>query len=915
MVLRLRDRRRKIDWYTGKQYVLLEILVPKNNEKGPISAESMFASLHGIFESQARIQEKISFEIVARKGLILFYVWTSSHLRDFVEAQIYAQYPTVEIRETSDLDQLEPATGSVASVDLLLNKSDVYPIKTFLNFEVDPLASITGVLSKVSSEDSIYIQVIIRPVSDTWRERGISWANAFKGGLDPSKQAISRMLSHGLINFGKLTLDTALGRVSEENQTSNPAPAKLSGPDTEAVKGIEAKTTKLGFATKIRIMAFSQDVPTAVARINGVTGAFKQFNTTNLNGFVASPVRTDAGVLDDYRKRIMGREYVFNIEELASVFHLPNISVETPTIAWAGSKKGEPPTNLPVEGSVDKSDLTLFAQTNFRHLVHRFGVKNDDRRLHFYAIGKTGTGKSTMLENMIIHDIRAGRGVAVVDPHGDLIDHILDFIPEHRVKDVVWFAPWDREHPIGFNPLEAVDIDLKPIVASGVVGIFKKIFGESWGPRLEYILRNTILSLLDYPNATLLGVTRVLVDKDFRQDVIKHIKDPIIRNFWINEFERYDPKFRVEAVAPIQNKVGQFLSTATIRNIVGQPRSTISMDDLMDGKKILLLDLSIGKIGEDTSALLGALMITKIQIAALSRANVPEDRRIDFYLYVDEFQNFATDSFAVILSEARKYRLNLIMTNQFIAQMPEIVADAIFGNVGTIISFRVGPQDATTLVKEFEPIFEANDLVNLDNYNVYVKMSIEGVTSPPFSAMTLPPSRDRSDFRQKAIEHSRLKYSLNRDDIEEDIMEWSKPIKIQLGQPAKSAQAVVAQEPKNLTAKPSIVSLGPKTYQEFIDRAGGRWFASLGSLPKVDQSSNPRLKTGGQALTKVQPKETDFTSQTKNQSGQTDRSVNDSTRKIDRAASKTGRGSDQSKPDSNQGKTNDLKPGQTVSFD
>ncbi|MDO8649967.1 MAG: type IV secretion system DNA-binding domain-containing protein, partial [Candidatus Berkelbacteria bacterium] len=470
---------------------------------------------------------------------------------------------------------------------------------------------------------------------------------------------------------------------------------------------------------------------------------------------------------------------IFNITELASIYHYPSLTVATPTIAWAGSKKGEPPANLPLEGTISPDELTVFGQTNFRSEVKRFGIKKKDRRLHMYIIGKTGTGKSTLMENMIIDDITEGRGLAVVDPHGSLIEHVLEFIPEHRLRDVVYFNPADHEFPVGFNLLENVDPEQKNLVASGVVGIMEKIFGEvSWGPRLEYILRNVILALLEYPNSTFMGIMRILTDNAYRRMVLNEVKDPVIRDFFINEYEKYEPKFRTEAIAPIQNKVGQFLSASTIRNIVGQPKSTVDIRQVMDEGKILLCDLSIGKIGEDNSALLGSMLITKIQLAAMGRVNIAEDQRRDFYLYVDEFQNFATESFATILSEARKYRLNLAMANQYTAQMPESVSNAVFGNVGTMISFRVGAQDAQLLVKEYEPVFDANDLVNLDNYQIYLKMAIDGVTVPAFSAGTLPPRSEKTNLTEQIIANSRQMYSRPVEEVEDYITEWSTPINL-----------------------------------------------------------------------------------------------------------------------------------------
>ncbi len=420
-------------------------------------------------------------------------------------------------------------------------------------------------------------------------------------------------------------------------------------------------------------------------------------------------------------------------------------------------------------------DITLFGETNYRNQCRRFGIKTDDRRRHMYLIGKTGMGKSTALENLIYSDIMAGHGMAIVDPHGDLVEKMLDFIPSNRLNDVIYFNPSDTEYPIAFNVIENVDPSHQHLVASGLVGVFKKIYAESWGPRLEYVLRNTILALLDYPGSTLLGTLRLLVDKTFRKKVVDKIKDPVVKAFWVEEYAKYPDKFQTEAIAPIQNKVGQFLSNSLIRNIVGQVKSAIDMRAIMDGEKILLVNLAKGRVGEDTSGLLGAMMITKLQLAAMERIDIPERERKDFYLYVDEFQNFATDSFANILSEARKYRLNLIIAHQYIEQLSDVVRAAVFGNVGTLVCFRVGGVDAEELVKEFTPHFEEEDLVNLPKYNVYLKLMIDGVASEPFSARILPPLTEemKTGNREKIIKVSRERYAKPKEVIEEKIARWS----------------------------------------------------------------------------------------------------------------------------------------------
>ncbi len=419
-------------------------------------------------------------------------------------------------------------------------------------------------------------------------------------------------------------------------------------------------------------------------------------------------------------------------------------------------------------------EIAVFAKTTYRNKSKKFGIKTDDRRRHMYLIGKTGMGKSTILENMVVEDIWAGRGVAVVDPHGDLAERIMEYIPDERIKDVVYFNPSDIDYPIAFNVVEQVEPHLRHLVASGLIGVFQKLWADSWGPRLEYILRNAILAILDFPGSTLLGVVRMLSDKNYRKRVVSNVKDPVVKAFWEKEFSSYADRFASEAVSPIQNKVGQFLSSSLMRNVIGQVRSSIDIRYIMDHGKILIMNLSKGRIGEDNSALLGAMMITKIQLAAMSRVDVLEEDRRDFYLYIDEFQNFSTDSFANILSEARKYRLNLILAHQYIEQLSEKVKPAVFGNVGTMVVFRVGATDAEELVKEFTPTFTEEDLVNLPKYEMYLKLMIDGISSSPFSALGLPPLREdqRTGNIQQVIDYSREKYASNREIVEEKIMTW-----------------------------------------------------------------------------------------------------------------------------------------------
>lgn len=430
-------------------------------------------------------------------------------------------------------------------------------------------------------------------------------------------------------------------------------------------------------------------------------------------------------------------------------------------------------------GSAKENATTFLARTNFRGADKVFGVKMKDRRQHMYVVGKTGTGKTALLKNMALQDIHAGRGIGIIDPHGEFVEEVIAQIPPERIKDVVYFNPVDADYPIGFNVLEVADTRYKHLVVSDLLGIFTKIWANVWSARMEYILQNCILALLDTPGTTLLGIPRLLVDKDYREKIIASVKDPVVRSFWVHEYETWRDQFRNEAIVPIQNKVGQFLNTSFIRNIVGQPKSTMNIPELMNSGKILLVNVSKGRIGEDNSQLLGAMIITKIQLAAMERVRVPEEERKDFYLYVDEFQNFATDSFASILSEARKYRLDLIIAHQYVGQLvtdtSTKVKDAVFGNVGTMIIFRVGAEDAEMMEKEFEPEFMPQDLVNLPNHHIYLKLMVDGVTARPFSAVTLAPLNFAEDpmMKEKILVASRALYGRPRAEVEAAIARWS----------------------------------------------------------------------------------------------------------------------------------------------
>ena len=781
------QNRRKAQFIEKQETAILKIKIPKTNDKDPTAAEMMFATLHGILKpkkehiKEGTVQDHISFEIVADSKVINFFVWMPKNIKDFVEGQIYAQYPSADIVEVEDYtkkleDENFTRERSFAAADIRLTKNDYLPIKTFNNFQVDPLAGITGVLSKLEEDgEEIWIQVLARPVDDEWKKEGLNYVKSKKEGSSSRNVDFGTILKQPLELIKDFIHITFIGPLESSGGKDGP---KLSAEEESIISGIEEKSEKLAYDTKIRLAYIAKSETKSKERIQAAIGAFKQYNTTNLNGFKGNWVGGSIGrFLSDYKNRIfLDDGFHLNIEELASIYHLPHTSVETPNISWTTFKTAEPPTNLPTSENTDPKDLALFAETNFRTSSPTpFGIKRDDRRRHMYIIGKTGMGKTKLIENLIINDIKNGEGVAFIDPHGESFDFILNRIPKERIKDVVIFNPADTDFPVAFNPMQYLDESLKIQTAAGIVGTFKKIFGYSWGPRLEYILNYTVLALLDTEGTTLLGVVRMLTDKKYRQRIVDNVKDPVVKKFWTDEFATYNDKFASEAIAPILNKVGQFISNSLIRNVIGQSRSSFNIRKLMDEQKIFLVNLSVGRIGETNAALLGSFMITAIHLAAMSRADIGEEDRKDFYFYVDEFQNFATESFSNILSEARKYRLALTIANQYLAQIDDSgVKDAVFGNIGTMITFRVGAADASELTKEFNPPFEAQDIINLPRQNIYLKMIIDGQAEAPFSARALTVDlSQKSDFVNDIIEQSRNRYSTPKQEVEEMVAEWT----------------------------------------------------------------------------------------------------------------------------------------------
>ncbi len=833
---------RKIEAVAQGEGDLLILEIPKTNDKKELAAEQMFASLHGILRDKEELktngghQEHLSFEFASVNGQIRFYVWVPRTLRSFVEGQIYSQYPTVQIREAEEDYVAHERDHTVTyTADITLTDKDVLPIKTFQSFEVDPLAGITGTLAKLEATgEEIWVQMLVRPIADDWHKNTESWVKSVRSGKGATNKYVNVSWIAQLLE--------ALWKPPEAGDKVTVA-KELSDRDKTRISEAESKATKLGYAVKIRIAYLGESQINAKQQMQAIVGTFKQFNSTNLNGFKSSGASFNKENLLAYRQRQFGHNgYVLNIEELASVYHLPHTNVETPNIVWASSKTAEPPAKLPIITGNPATDenISAFGLTNFRGINHQFGMLRYDRSRHVYIIGQTGAGKSGLLELFALSDIFHGQGYAIIDPHGDFAVNNMRFIPGSRMDDVVYFNPADTAYPLGFNPLEVTNPEQKSNISSEVIGVLKRMFGESWGPRLEYILRYTILALLDRPSTTMLDITRMLTDKKFRKETLSYCTDTVVLQFWNVEFASWNDKFQAEAIAPVLNKVGAFTANPIIRNIIGQPKSTFNIRQIMDEGKILIVNLSKGLIGEDNAGILGSFLVTKIQLAAMSRSDIPNiaDRR-PFYLYVDEFQNFATDSFATILSEARKYALNLTVANQYIGQMTDTVRDAVFGNVGTMISFRVSADDAPILSKQFEPQFEPNDLLQMHNRHFVMNMVINGEKAPAFSATTLTLPPEQIDNTGRIIENTRRTYSRTRIDVETEINAAMLMQNAQLAEQAQQSQPSAKKQP--------VVPLTPAQAKLWPIDAGAVAVEGLVDAPLGSDAQNTTQNDAGAA--------------------------------------------------------------------
>ena len=732
--------------------VLLQVILPRDNEIKIDAAEQMFASLAslrlgGRF-SFLKPQPHFSFEIVGIPGDIRFYVHAPRKLQDLVEKQINGSYSDAEITVVQEKEDavnkgrivgneynIFSETGKVAFASLKLKNRNYLPIKVYKELAVDPLSAITSTLAKMTEGEGAAIQIMVSPADSKWKK------------------------------IGRLHVS------STKKTEANPETAKYSA-DPKELEAIENKISKQGFDVVVRIVVSSTSLEAARAHLSNIKTAFSQFN--GFNALTSNKHRFKGAFMNDFIYRYMpvrGQTAVLSSEELATIFHFPNKSVVTPHIHWIRAKRAPAPAQTPQSG-------LFLGKSTFRGLSKQVYMSLDDRRRHMYIIGKTGTGKSESLKSMIMQDIREGQGVAVIDPHGDLIDDILPMIPSQRAEEVILFDPSDTKRPMGLNMLEAQTEEQKHYVVSSIIGLMYKLFDPHQtgiiGPRFEHAIRNAMLTVMSEEGNTFVEVVRVLTDASYVQELLPKVQDPIVRRYWTDQIAQTSDFHKSEVLDYIVSKFGRFVTNKMVRNIIGQSKSAFSFREVMDEGKILLINLSKGKIGEENSSFLGLVLIPKILVAAMSRQDMAREQRRDFFLYVDEFQNFATPDFAQILSEARKYRLNLIVANQFIGQMEEEVKNAIFGNVGTVCAFRVGVTDANYLQHEFQPTFNEADLINIERFNTYIKTIINGEPSPPFS-MDL--TRDLTEEKKLAnprvaeliTELSRLKYARPIEVIEAEI--------------------------------------------------------------------------------------------------------------------------------------------------
>lgn len=734
-------------WFKHRQreeysldFVNLLVKLPRENEIKIDAAEQMFSSIYALKNdgllAWTKPEQVISFEIVGLKESIAFYISCPRKIRDLVEKQVYGAYPTADIRETDEVN-IFSERGRVAFASLHLDRATYFPIKTYKDLPTDGLSAITSALSKLGDGEGAIVQFLLQPEGKGWQKQGRSYiANEKKREADPDKATYKH--------------------------------------DPKEMEAVGNKVDKPGFRVSIRVVVSSPNEHTAESHLNNITGAFAQFSSPT-NSITKGRLWLKHVFMIDFLYRYMPifkrNTSVFNTEELATILHFPNKTVETHHIQWLNAKNAPAPHNIPTTG-------LFLGESRYRGEVRKVHMELNDRRRHMYIIGKTGTGKSEFLKEMILQDVEAGHGVCAIDPHGEFVEDILKLMPPERAEDVIYFNPSDLDRPMGLNMMEADSEEQRHFVVSSVIGLMYKLYDPHRtgiiGPRFEHAIRNAMLTIMSREGNTFIELVRALTDSKFVDELLPYVKDPVVRRYWTDQIAQTSDFHKSEVLDYIVSKFGRFVTNKTMRNIIGQTQSAFNFRQAMDEKKIILCNLSKGILGEEDAKFLGLILVPKVLTAAMSRQDIPMEQRSDFFLYVDEFQNYATEDFAVILAEARKYRLNLIVANQYIGQIDEEVKNAVFGNVGTIVSFRIGVPDANFLQHEFAPTFNETDLANIEKYHVYIKTIVGNEPVPPFSMslekdMDLVEARMNPKLAEMIKQLSRLKYGKDRAVIEADM--------------------------------------------------------------------------------------------------------------------------------------------------
>ncbi len=801
-------------WYYSKiilprteNWVFLEVQMPKENSDDKQSvqqhneeakknmigiAEQLFTALSEISSHNWFFQPKdyISFEIACTEKKISFYINCPRRLQELVEKQLQAQYPHAFIEIVRGYNPFQKG-GQIAAAELQLSRQYVFPIRTYKHMETDPLNALTNAMSKLGDHEGAAIQFIFSPAGHHWQHKPRHMALEIQQGKNPDNIVKGAGAKAASETFGILR-DSTIGKTTQDHTQGHhqdlsgmQSAIQLTPMQQEMVKKFEEKASRPGFNTNIRIITSSTTPGAAAVNLNNITSSFLQYNMPPFNGFKVKARKTEK-IVKDFMFRIYRRRWnkiILNTEEIASLWHLPTPFLETPNIKWLQSKKAPAPVNIPREG-------VLLGRNIYRGVETPIRADRDDRRRHMYILGRTGVGKTELMKYMSVQDIQKGEGLCIIDPHGDFIEDILPHIPKSRAEDVILFEPFDTDRPLGLNMLEVSNEGQKDFAVQEMISIFYKLVTDPamLGPMFEHNMRNAMLTLMadeEHPG-TIVDIPRIFTDTEFQKYKVSKVKDSVVRAFWEKEMAKTSDFHKSEMLGYLISKVGRFVENSMIRNIVGQSKSSFNFREVMDGRKILLVNLAKGKVGEMNAKLLGLILVSKIQMAAMSRADIPEDQRVDFYLYVDEFQNFITDAFSSILSEARKYKLNLIIGHQFLGQLSQgagaqgagsqDLRDAVFGNTGSMVTFRIGVEDAETMAKEFAPVFNDFDLLNVDRYNAFVKLMINGTASKPFNMATYPlekPSTEQAATATAIKQLSRLKFGRPRAEVESEILEAS----------------------------------------------------------------------------------------------------------------------------------------------